>query len=257
MVYTITKTLHDVAGDPTAVVAGDVTLQYIMTNFHTQIPHCKTHTCLLVDRLGYVVLKSDWLTYHTSRSSCQQNTEIVGAHLNRLAPDIARDMIASKILRRRACHDYEQDITFYYWSLSLPGYRTLHTGKMYVAQKIPETNLYLVIRTEGLLDGYCNCDPYLRGASVECHDTCAFECECPCVGGLHTVPCHNPEADVHNFPVPPCKPRGLTSVRANNTTRGDLQPCNQHTMLCAGREEQDCSKFVVCLWAGGECQHVD
>lgn len=36
-----------------------------------------------------------------------------------------------------------------------------------------------------------------KGELVKCHDTCEMECECPCLAGPDTIPCRNPEADLH------------------------------------------------------------
>ncbi|XP_071548614.1 VWFA and cache domain-containing protein 1-like isoform X2 [Panulirus ornatus] len=258
MMYTITKPLHGPLGNPVAVVAGDFTLQYIMAYFLRQIPYCKRHTCLLLDQMGYVVLKTDWVRQKTSPHTCANNTDIAAAHINQLAPDIARDMIGSKLLQRRGCHDYERDLTFYFWSLGLSGYSTYYEAATYVVHRIPSTNLFLVVRTKRLTHDTCHCDPYLDEELMECHDTCLLECECPCVARNKTQPCHDPNADVHRKSLPACKPRGLTHVNAKNYTEQQSSlhpPCNDNT--CNFHNETVCNSVVLCLWLDNKCRNVD
>ncbi|KAG7175915.1 VWFA and cache domain-containing protein 1-like 2 [Homarus americanus] len=193
MMYTITKALQGPLGNPMAVVAGDFTL-------------------------------------HTSPRDCHNDTDLISAHITSIAPDIARDLISSKVLRRHGCHDYEREVTFYFWSMELNGYKTQHKGKYYLMYKIPASNLFLVVRTERLM-GYdsCHCDHFLNEETMECRNTCDLACECPCVAGLNTRPCHDLASDLHRWPLPACKPRGLTLTTAKNYTSKQLSalpPCN-------------------------------
>ncbi|XP_064108302.1 uncharacterized protein LOC135216728 isoform X3 [Macrobrachium nipponense] len=205
--YTITQTLYDKYDNPVAVVAGDFPAQHILDEFKSKFPFCKKSICILVDSLGYVVLKSDW----EYTESCNKDTEIVAAHITRVAPDLALNMISKYLLQRRACHDYEENLTFYYWSFALKGRDTVYKAptSIYTVYKIAQTNLHLIVRGNGASDRSCNCDPFKKGSSLECHDTCAVECECPCKAGSNTVPCHNADQDVHRYPIPACKPLGF------------------------------------------------
>lgn len=252
LVCTVSKALHDNRGNPQAVVAGDFTLQYIMTHFLNQVPYCKRHTCLLVDHLGFVVLKSDWAIHQTPKWF--KDTDIIGSHINRVAADIARDLIARKYLMRRACHEYERSLTYYSWSLAFPGFRTWHEGPNYGIYKIVSTNLFLAYRTEGRAITPCNCDPYQRGDQVKCHGTCEMECECPCVAGPDTIPCHTSDADLHKYPLPACKPRYLITARATDDS-SSIPACVDFD--CSVRNKTDCSNVIWCLWSEEKCQNVD
>ncbi|KAK7065340.1 hypothetical protein SK128_020401 [Halocaridina rubra] len=226
MMYTITNTLHDPAGNPVAVVAGDLPFQYILNDFRNQVPKCLSHTCLIVDHLGYVVLQSDWAAINSSRDSCTNDTK-VSDHLVKRAPDIAQDMIASKILKRRVCNDYQNDTTFYYWTLGFSGHRTLHQGSTYKVYKLPQTNLYIIIRTAAKSRSKCNCPPVKQGSKeVMCYDTCALECECPCIAGPDTRPCQNETIDLHRYPVPACKPHGLVTVSPKFKSEDNIKNCS-------------------------------
>ncbi|XP_050710974.1 uncharacterized protein LOC126995435 isoform X2 [Eriocheir sinensis] len=239
MVYTLSRSLNNRHGTPLAVVAGDFTLQYIMNHFFTQVPDCKLSLCLLVDHMGYVVLKTNWLHEKTTPPVCNDKTDITAAHIIRLLPDLARDMIGSGLLRRRGCHDYKHDITFYYWWLNMRGHKTLHTGDTYELHKISSSNLYFVIGKQGFGQDNCHCNPYQEEELLECHDTCKMECECPCKAGPNTQPCHNAEADIHSsrWVLPPCKPSDPSLPTASSVTLKELQelkPCNRGD----GKEEK-------------------
>ncbi|XP_066956639.1 VWFA and cache domain-containing protein 1-like [Macrobrachium rosenbergii] len=225
--YTITQTLYDHHDNPVAVVAGDFPAQDILDEFRSNFPFCKKSICILVDSLGYVVLKSDW--EHTGRCS-NDSTEIVAAHITRVAPDLALDMISKYLLQRRACHDYEENLTFYYWSFALKGKDTVYKAStsMYTVRKITLTSLYLIVRHNGASDRSCNCDPFKKGSSLDCHDTCALECECPCKAGINTIPCHNADHDVHRYPIPACKPLGLTEDLSKCSAVYDLSFCSHN-----------------------------
>ncbi|XP_042205515.1 VWFA and cache domain-containing protein 1-like isoform X2 [Homarus americanus] len=260
MMYTITKALQGPLGNPMAVVAGDFTLQYIQAIFLKNVPYCSQHTCLLVDRLGYIVIKLDQVPHSTSPRDCHNDTDLISAHITSIAPDIARDLISSKVLRRHGCHDYEREVTFYFWSMELNGYKTQHKGKYYLMYKIPASNLFLVVRTERLM-GYdsCHCDHFLNEETMECRNTCDLACECPCVAGLNTRPCHDLASDLHRWPLPACKPRGLTLTTAKNYTSKQLSalpPCN-NAKCDVFEDETNCNEVVFCLWLGNKCIHVD
>ncbi|XP_047480693.1 VWFA and cache domain-containing protein 1-like isoform X2 [Penaeus chinensis] len=233
MVCTMSKTLYNKLGHPQAVVAGDFKLQYMAAHFLDRVPYCKSQTCLLVDPMGFVVLKSDW--EGRFYNGCRGEREIVGSHINFVAPDIARDLIAEKYLRRRACHEYDRDSTYYYWTLAFPAFRTFHEGPSYGIHKIADANLFLAYRTQGSNIIPCNCNPYPQGELIKCHDTCELECECPCLAGPDTIPCHNPNADVHRHHLPACKPRGptlKTKQNYNNQTpsaQSGIRDCSEVT----------------------------
>lgn len=44
--------------------------------------------CLLVDQMGYVVLKTNWLYEKIAPSMCNYKTDITAAHIIRLLPDL-------------------------------------------------------------------------------------------------------------------------------------------------------------------------
>ncbi|XP_063611215.1 uncharacterized protein LOC134784939 isoform X3 [Penaeus indicus] len=208
MMCTMSETLHDKRGNPQAVVAGDFPLKYMMELFLERVPYCQSQTCFLLNHMGFVVLMSDWQGKHGD--TCNESSKIVGSHINFVASDIARELITEKHLRRRACHEYDRDSTYYYWTLSFLAFRTYYEGSNFGIHKIAHTNLFLVYRTKGMNVIPCNCDPYSDGKLSECYDTCEMECECPCVAGPNTIPCHNPDADIHRYDLPACKPRGPT-----------------------------------------------
>ncbi|XP_045114237.1 uncharacterized protein LOC123506332 isoform X3 [Portunus trituberculatus] len=255
MVYTLARSLRSHQGTPLAVVAGDFTFQYIMGLFLEQVPDCKQYMCLLVDQMGYVVFTTEWSSNMDFK--CDNKSGITAAHITKLVPDIARDMIASRLLRRRGCHDYERDITFYYWWLNMRGHRTLHKGDTYEVHKIPSSNLYFVIQKQGQGQGNCHCISEQEEILQDCHSTCKMECECPCKGGPLTQPCHSaPHTDIHSsrWPLPACKPSDPSHPFVSDImqTEQELEYCYN----CDGQKEKSCKEAAPCEWRDNQCMNI-
>ncbi|XP_063883218.1 uncharacterized protein LOC135112616 isoform X2 [Scylla paramamosain] len=224
------------------------------TEFNSTYDHRSRPWCLLVDQMGYVVFTTDWSLNMDFK--CGNKNGITAAHVTKLVPDIARDMIGSKLLRRRGCHSYEQDITFYYWWLSMRGHRTLHKGDTYEVHKIPFSNLYFVIQKQGQGQGTCRCSAKQEDGLRECHNTCKMECECPCKGGPLTKPCHNATyTDIHSsrWSLPACKPSNPSHPFASNIMQmeQELEYCHK----CNDEKEMSC-KEPHCEWKDNQCMNI-
>ncbi|CAL4125650.1 unnamed protein product, partial [Meganyctiphanes norvegica] len=119
--------------------------------------------CIMAESRGYVVLDSQW---KNEPLICTQKfrSDLEAVHLTAKYNNLAHDMIADKLLRRNGCHDYQRDVTFYYWSLTIPRRSKRFDSKHYHVFKIPFTNLYLIIiksqRPISSAATSCICDPY-------------------------------------------------------------------------------------------------
>ncbi|XP_076031326.1 VWFA and cache domain-containing protein 1-like isoform X2 [Oratosquilla oratoria] len=262
MVVTVATPLQRQNMDVEAVLAADFTLQFMVNKFIEALPACRNkYTCMLVDESGYVVLHNSF--YNTTSCSSEEGRakNITAAHITKLEPDIARDLIKEGFLKRRGCVDYARDIKYYFWKLQLSYpdksfFSHNLSGLEYAILSLPYTSLHLVLMKPQPIFQHCHCALSLEDMEHHqaCVDTCRRTCECPCIADEHTQPCSTGiEDDVHRIKLPACSPTGAVDSVIRDV-RNIKKPCNNYE--CSTRPREQCNEDIGCLWAENKCHPV-